>query len=231
MRRFVPFVLSIIALTTFSFSFAIVVRPEGYFTKGNKLTFSITSENGAKSYSVVKITDVIPRGTTTEIDARDDRQDDQRRNTLPYRLAFFSDSLSWAASALNHLNIPVVYSSNFIVSLRSDSLVYPYGMKVGDTLRPSSASELINGSERFVIINGRKVAASENVSFGGEVAQAFRIESNMRKGSITDYGALGKIPSETMYTLVEWFVPSKGIVKSELKSATGVTTMLFESVQ
>lgn len=231
MRRFVPFFLFAGATLLLGFSFGIAVRPESYFTKGNKLNFSITSENGAKSYSVVKITDVIPRGTITEIDGRDDRQDDQRKNTLPYRMAYFSDSLHWSASALNHLNIPVVYSSNFIVSLRSDSLVYPYAMKVGDTLLPSSASELINGSERYVIINGRKVAALENVAFGGETVQAFRIESTMRKGSIADYGALGKIPSETKYEFVEWFVLSRGVVKSELKSTTGVTTMLLESVK
>lgn len=227
MRRFLPlFVLPVFVLVL-SFSFA-AVRPDGYFTKGNKLTFTITSENGAKSYAVVKISSVIPRDRTIEIDARDDRENDQHKSTFTYRLQFFSDSLNWCASALNHLSIPLVYSSNFIVGLRSDSLVYPYAMKTGDTLRHASASELINGNERFVTIHSRKVAATETVSVAGEALQAFRIEGSMTKGGVTDYGALGKIPNETKYTFTEWFVPSKGVVKSELKSATGVTSTVLQ---
>lgn len=228
MRRFIPLFVLPLCVLVLSFSFAAAVRPDQYLTKGNKLTFAITSENGAKSYSVVKITSNIPRGRTAEIDARDDRENDQHKTTFTYRLTFFSDSLNWCASALNHLSIPLVYSSNFILSLRSDSLVYPYTMKTGDTLRHASASELINGNERFVMIHNRKVAATETVSVAGETLQAFRIEGSMTKGGVTDYGALGKIPNETKYTFTEWFVPSKGVVKSELKSATGVTTTVLQ---
>jgi hypothetical protein len=231
MQRFIPFLLAAIALGAVSFASTVLVRPESYFEKGSKLNFSITSENGAKSYSVVKIKSVIDRGSITEIYAEDQREDDLHKSTLGYRLTYFSDSLSWCADAFNHLNIPLAYSSNFFLVLESDSLVYPYAMKVGDTLRPASASEKIGATdpnERYVRIINRKVVATEKVAFGGQNHDAFRIEAVLFKGSSTNYGALGKIPNETKYTFTEWFVPSKGVVKSELKSATGVTTAVLQ---
>jgi hypothetical protein len=217
-----------------SFTLIGALHPEMYLSKGNDLSFMITSENGAVSYSVITIETITRNNGLQKIYATNNAQNDQHKNTLSYRMTYYCDSVNWSVDALNHLNIPLVYSSNFIVSLRGDSLIYPFNMKVGDTLRQASGSELIYGSgnnERYVIINSRKVAANENIAVGGEILSAFRIESAMIKGSVTDYGALGKIPTKAEYKFREWFVPSKGVVKSELTSGTGTTTMLFQSVK
>lgn len=224
-----PSLLLIVAcITAFGFSASFAVRPEMYFVK-NQIPFKITSENGAVSFSDVQVKDVIADGNVTRIFALDKRKDDQGKSTFTYRLNFFSDSVNWCVDALNHLSIPEVYSSNFIVSLRSDSLIYPYAMKVGDTLRHASGSELMYAysNERYVLVQKRKVVASESITVAGETLQAFRIEGIIIKGSVTDYGDFGKIPSETTCDFIEWFVPSKGVVKSEVKSKTGstVTTM------
>ncbi len=223
----------LIFLSVFAISFIVpyFIRPQQYFTKDNIVKFTITAENGAISYAEVKIKDVLTRGSGTSIFAHDNRLNDQHKSTFQYRLHFYNDTINWCVDALNHLNIPVAYSSNFIVSLRTDSLVYPYTMEIGDTLPSASASELIYGTgnnERFVIVNHRKVVAIENVVVGTETFQAVRIAATMRKGSVTDYGALGKIPSEQTYDFIEWFVPSKGVVKSELKSKTGVMTTILQ---
>lgn len=235
MKRLIPIFLFLIGGIALCFSLLVSDRPRAFFKEGNKITYTITAENGAKSYSVISIQSVTAKGSSsTSIFAKDQRQDDQRKSTFQYRLTYYSDSLHWAVDALNHLNIPMAYSSNYFVDLKSDSLVYPYNMKVGDTLLPASGSEILSGTlknERHIQFLNRKVAAQENVMVNGESLQAFRIECRTISKSIADYGALGKIPTETIYTFTEWFVPSKGIVKSESKSNTGVTRWEMNVVQ
>jgi hypothetical protein len=204
------------------------------FTKGATLTYAITSENGTLSYSEVNVRSVDGKGNAYTIYAHDNRLDDQRRSTFSYRQHYYSDSLNWCVDALNHLNCPIVYSSNYITELESDSLVYPYAMKVGDTLRGAAASELMRGSVtnmRAIRFSSRKVTAAEPIGIGGEQLQAFRIECKVTSTTIADYGALGKIPTETAYDLTEWFVPSKGVVKKVIRSATGETTTVLQGTK
>lgn len=234
MHRFLILVVISSAMVCLGFFALEYQRPEAYFTKGNVITFMITSENGAVSYSEVLVKSVDASGSTTSITAYDNRLNDQRNSTFQYRLNFYSDSLNWCVDAINHLNCRTAYSSNYFVDLTSDSLVYPYAMKIGDTLQPASASEIIRGSgqsERHVKFITRKVMASEAVGAGGETMQAWRIECKMITTNIADYGALGKIPTETTSDYIEWFVPSKGIVMSVIKTKTGETRSVLQGVK
>lgn len=218
---FIPGV-SLACLTLMSWTF-FTVRPEPYFTRGNTLSYTITQENGATSYSDVLVKRIETWNGQTVIYAHDNRLNDQRKSTFSYSLHFYNDTTNWCVDALNHLNCPLVYSSTGVV-LQGDSLVYPYRMKMGDTLPPAAASELIRGvsvNERRVKFINRKVTATESVTIGGTAMQSFRIECKMISTSITDYGSLGKIPTETIYEFTEWFVPSKGVVKSVSKSGSG----------
>ena len=232
MQKAVILFLILLSVCTASFNTISYVRPEFYFTRGSEITYAVTSGDGATGYCVITIESLTERNGGTTIFAKNQVQNDQHRNTLRYRMTYYCDSVNWYVDPLNHLDIPLEYSS--IVSLRSDSLVYPYRMKAGDILPAASGSELIYGTannERYVLVNNRKVVASESVAAGGEMMQAFRIESVLIKGSVADHGVLSKIPTETEYSFTEWFVPSKGVVKSEIKTNTGTTTTLFESVK
>lgn len=231
MRKAAFPLLILLSVLVLSFTVAISVRPDSYFTEGNNIKFTITSENGSVSYSEVVINKVEVTERTTNIYGKDNRLNDQHKSTFTYRANFCSDSLHWYVEASNHLGCPLVYSSNYIVDLTSELLVYPYALAVGDTLKPAYAIEIIKGSaqnERQVRFINRKVAAVESVSIESVSYQAFRIECKMVNISVADYGALGKIPTQTEYTFVEWFVPSKGVVKSERKSKTGTTSTLLQ---
>lgn len=225
-----PF-LALLTIFVLSFTGALSVRPEPYFTDSNKIKFTLTSENGSVSYSEVLIDKVEVNERTTNIYGKDMRLDDQHRNTFTYRANFCADSLHWYVEASNHLGCPLVYSSNYIVDLTSQLLGYPYSMSVGDTLQPAYAIEIVKGAaqyERQVRFINRKVMAAESVFIGNVSYQAFRIECKMVNISVADYGVLGKIPTQIENTFVEWFVPSKGVVKSERKSKTGTTSLLLQ---
>ncbi len=230
MRTFSIIIVCFSGILLLGFSAQIVVRPEVYFAKRNVVQFQITSENGAVSYSKVDIETVLDYGSQVKITANDNRFNDQHNSTFSYRMNFSSDSLNWCVHAINHVNTPVVYSSNYILVLTGDSLVYPYAMKVGDTLLPAWAAEtkMHTANMRKVQFTGRKVVATESIGISGEQLQAFRIECKLTSTSVADYGALGLIPTEVTYDFTEWFVPSKGVVKSTLKSKTGVTTTLLQ---
>jgi hypothetical protein len=194
------------------------------------MDLTITSENGSKSYSVVRIKDVYSYKGVLNIEGTDQREDDQHKTTLAYRLAFYHDSLNWSVDAINLLQCPVAYSSNFFFDLSSDSLVYPYNMKVGDTLPPASAMEVIRATTsntRSIAIVNRKVVGTEIMDWPNSKPTAYKIESTQINVSIADYGALGKIPSETKSARTDWFVPSSGIVRTEVKTSTGVTVTSY----
>jgi hypothetical protein len=214
------------SLIFLGFSVAGIVQPDSYFHQGAKIEFRITADNGAKSYSEIQIKDVLVQNGRTIITAQDQRKDDQGKTTLVYRMRYIADSTNWCVSALNHLNSSMLYSSNNIPVLKSDSLVYPYAMKAGDTLLPAKASEVVSNTTRSIEFLHRKVVGVESVTVGGESLSAFRITCTMNTHSLVDYGGLGAINTDLSYEYTEWFVPSKGIVKSERISQTGKTSVI-----
>jgi len=233
MKRFL-FVPAIVCACVITLSFNVVslVRPDLYFTKGNEISFKLTSENGALSYSEYKIKEVTQKGNRTNIYGYDNRSDDQHKSTFSYRLNFHHDSINWSEDALNYLKCPVVYSSNFLPPvLITDSLVFPYAMKVSDTLPPASASETIkySGTEnvRTIEFVHRKVTGKDSIPYNSHKVLAYRVECRCTMTTITDYGPLGKIPTELKYDFTEWFTPSLGVIKTLSKTATGESTRLI----
>lgn len=226
MKRALPVFISIFIVVC-GFASYNAVRPEIYFTDGETLSFVHTIQNGTKTYSDVKILSVETQDGRTTITAKEDRLNDQHKFTLSFRKRYWCDSVNWCVDALSHLSIPLVYSSNFTVDLDSDSLVYPFRMKAGDTLPPAFAKEIIHSggdNERSMRYINRKVMREESITIAGETMKAFVIESRLIHHALTDYGQLGKIPYDKEYKHTEWFVPSKGVVKSRSESDEGVNT-------
>lgn len=230
-----PARISLLALVLIASAFvaSTATRPELFFTKRNAISYKLTSENGAISYSTVEIKDVTTTGERTSIYAHDNRSDDQHKSTFSYRLHFQHDSYNWCEDALNYLNCNVVYSSNFLPPvLTTDSLVFPYGMKVGDTLAPASASETIvygaTSTVRKIEFVQRKVTGTDSIPYNSRNVLAYRIECQCTLTTIADYGQLGKIPTELKYGFTEWFAPQFGVMKTRSKTTTGQSTRVMQ---
>lgn len=234
MKRF-PFLSALVCVSVLAISFTVAshVKPDLYFTKRNVISFKITAENGAISYSTIEINNVIAKTGQTDIYADDKRSDDQHKSTFTYRMKFHHDSLNWCEDALNHLKCDAVYSSNKWMIFKTDSLVFPYAIKVGDTLPPAFASETqrYENTEnvRKIEFRGRKVAGMDSIPYNSRKVLAYRIECKTTLTTIADYGPLGKIPTELKYDFTQWFAPELGVIKTRSKTATGESTrvMLF----
>lgn len=227
MRKATFPLLILLSVFVLSFTAAISVRPEIYFSK-TLIRFKLTSENGAASYSYVEINDIRLTGNTTHIYALDKRKDDQFKSTFTYRLNYWSDSLNWCEDALNYLNCDAVYSSNMRMEFACDSLIYPYSMKVGDTLPTAWATETQLYAEtqnvRKIEFKNRKVIGMDSVKQGSVWFKGYSIQSDVTKTSIADYGPLGKIPTELKYTFTVLFAPAHGVIKTVSKTPTGEST-------
>ena len=206
------------ALVLSAFTVAAVVRPEVFFKKGNKITYQLSSnDTEEKFYCVFNVQSVTVKDGMSTIVVKDQRQYDTRKNQpYAYRLTFYCDSVNWCADALNAIDVDWKKSSNpDEMELISDSLVYPLRMSVGDSLPGASGREVTKWksgtTERRVFYTKRYVAGKEDVTVGTETVSAFRIESQFRFQKVGD-----KVQEVTkIYT--EWFEPSRGIVKRELK--------------
>lgn len=206
------------ALVLSAFTVITAVRPEAFFKKGNKLTYQLSSnDTEEKFYCVFTVQSVTVQNGMSTIVVKDQRQYDTRKNQpYVYRLTFYCDSLNWCSDALNAIDVDWKSSSKpDEMELVSDSLVYPFKMQVGDSLPGASGREITKWNtgttERRVFYSKRYVAAKEEVMVGAETVSAFRIESEFK------YQKVGSKVQEVTKMYIEWFEPSRGIVKRELR--------------
>lgn len=195
------------------------VRPEVYFNKGNKIKFKLSSNDKEEVfYCNYTVKSVVEKNGVTTITVKDQRQYDTGKNQpWSYRLTYYCDAKQWCADALNPIDVDWKESSNpSELELISDSLVYPFNMQVGDSLPGASGREITKwesgSSERRVTYSKRFVAGQDDISIGSETLKAFRIECDFH------YKKINIKTQEVTKTYIEWFVPSRGIVKRELKS-------------
>ncbi len=215
----------------------VAVRPEPFFVKENKIyyTYCTTPLEGeaAKYVSRIEITSVTNNGKSTLSEGIFIYAGGTAGAPLIYRVRFACDSLNYYVNTTNWLYEPIAPSEEVQLKLAGDSLWYPLGMKVGDTLRWASAtskySSSITKDAYTVSFQNRKVISLDSIStpFGRQLA--FEIVMDVKYNSV--YSSLetkGRRKEEMVVT--EWFVPSIGIVKSEYRDPSfGNSRIVMES--
>lgn len=203
-----------IALTVFASGVDDFVRP--YKEAGNTIvfTFSDHRDKNTKHYPhTVRITKVKPVNGVTIVYAIEGYTDDGQFIPAWY-MQYGYDTTNFFAFAVNrsYPNIPEA-SSGARVIMEGDSLVYPYKMKVGDSLPGATGTrtDVTNGYKAIssVEITQRFVSRLDTLDLPAGKVPAFKIESTDKWRYV--YGGDPKDPSTRHYT--EWFSPQYGIVK------------------
>lgn len=113
---------------------------------------------------------------------------------------------------------PFSYSPNLEVSYDGDKVLFPVVFSQTVSLREVNGTFifLLKGKpfmeERGRLFN-RKVSGSEKLEFMGEVFECFVINSTYQAQRIRK----GSTISETTEYITEWYLPEKGIIKSQRK--------------
>lgn len=230
-RSFVLLILPAV-VGLLAFSVAAVIRPEAFFKKDNTITYEKTEATGLKIQITLLVESVMQNaGTTTIVTKEQQRYVGGKEVKTAYRQTFYADSLNWCADVLNLISIAWKPSSG--TKYTSDSLVYPLRMQVGDSLLPASGKEVSEGKkgndERSAVVTGRRVTGTDEVMIGTEKVSAFRIESVFVFEQAEGKGSADELSMKKQYDLVEWFEPSRGVVKREIRTKFGTITYLLQA--
>src|ERR1044072_9025526 len=217
-------VVLFVLLTGFCFTTA--TRPEPFLKAGNKVVYRIQFATGEKRTSVIEIISVHMKDGAAEVEAHENSYNEKGDPYSQYILKFYYDSLNWYADMLNFMYIHPD-KLNGSLDVKSDSVVYPFRMKIGDTLRSAQGTEITkNGSEQSYsqrIMYDRVVTAYDTIETGAGLIAAFRIESKIKMHKST-----GK---DVLFDCTEWFTPSIGVVKREYNSDLGHSFIVIQSYE
>ncbi len=213
------------------------VRPELYFHDGNTITFQITYISGATRKAVNTIESVSVVNGTTTITAISNLHDDKDKFVVAYKLRYFCDSLNWCVDPLNDMYITLDQpkTGDGKYESESDSLVYPFSMKIGDTLntawlKTSAFSEGMS-TENKAFYYRRKVVAFETLTLLGTSIPAFKITYKISKSTTTSYGQLGGSTTTQDLNATEWFSHEYGVIKMEQDPKYGIGKMVVVAVK
>jgi hypothetical protein len=231
MRRFFPFLLIVCGVSAFSFVQQNAIRPEPFLKPGNKVVYQIIFGTGEKRTSVIEMTAVQQTDGGAGIIAHETVYDEHGEMYSEYLLRYYCDSLNWYADMMNFMYRSWSGSSGE-TEFRSDSVVYPLKMAVGDTL-PAARATITNRTGSYKSCDERElynrvVTAYDTIETGAGMLAAYRIEQRIRLTKI-NAGASGKNTGETLFRCNEWFVPSIGIVKREYESVLGHNFIVLKS--
>lgn len=203
----------------------VIIRPESFFTKGNTINYVWTYASGSKRTHTTEIESISVSKGTSAILARSTMFDESGKTLLSYRYRFYCDSVNWCIDPLNYMAIPYSLTSGESEELDSDSLVFPFSMKVGDTLMPARGRKRYGGqgmaSEEIQFTFERTVAGIDTLKLAVGKTPTFRIESHVAVTSIADYGQFGKTVDVDTMMMSEWFTPKYGVVSTARKGKYG----------
>jgi hypothetical protein len=197
-------------------------RPLPFLKQGSEITYSaIVKSPGdkVKQYkTVINIENSSRNGSFRSASGTVHFEGDPDFKDIKYLQYFSADSLAFYASCKNY-----IYNSydDKMASLKldnNDSLIYPFTMKTGDTLRSSTLRFTVSvmGAKSKCVMNFDKriVVRHDTLDLPiGRIA-AWKIESEMNLNTVVSaYGSTRK--EKQSGKLNEWFSPEYGIVKTE----------------
>lgn len=206
-----------------------VIRPEAFLTQGNIIQYESNSKmqggEAARTSIALEITAVsqkngrtIAKGELTFFSAIG-------LENMVSLVQFASDSVKFCANTTNWFYIPKARMRGTTESYSGDSLVYPFSMRVGDSLPDGHASRSFRSnsftSTEKMVIHHRFAAASDSLELKFKKISAFRIESILSAESVASFEDGSDKKSKSSYVLVEWFSPIYGLVKSECRYSNG----------
>jgi hypothetical protein len=202
-----------------------------YKKKGNSIVYVFSDHRDKKTERydhTVKITDVRQQGSVRIVNAVQGYTD--KGQFLPqWYMKFGYDSLHFFAFAVNRAfpNIPTRPDAR--ISMEGDSLVYPYAMKVGDSL-PGATGIRTDIEKQYksvstVTVFRRYVSSCDTLDLPYGKVAAYRIESAEKWEDVSS------VSTKTIETreCTEWFSPLYGIVKvhTDLGNGTYTETTLY----
>lgn len=230
--------LSTLIVTLFvsaAFSWFVVAKADIYLKAGNIIRFTKFYDSGAKQAAVTEIESVTATNGVSAVNAKCKMYDDVGKFVIAYKYKFYVDSLHWCADALNWMYVSDKEGENLTWVYESDSLVYPFNMKAGDTLMPATARKAssANGmsTDETQFTYNRKVIKLDTVQTIAGPMAAFRITSKVSVKNRSSYGPMGTVNDDYVLNVTQWFNADYGIVQEERAGKYNATKLVLQALK
>lgn len=235
MKRILPLVVVlIVCLIAWSFIAVSNVRPDAHYKQGAVVSYVIVAPDKSIRKSNSTITSVTVTGDQTRFTFK----------TIYLNEINDTGSVSYAYCFMNKKNfwqqLKGAYYGSMIFevseTMQGDSLVYPFDMKIGDTLptgyrKNTFINPWSSGVSNSFYFN-RRVTAIDTIPTPLGKIPCFRVESKESHYSKYDYP---KMKDHEEYTEIilhtTWFSPEYGIVKEEWVKREGKYKMVLQSIK
>lgn len=231
----VKFLLAVSVVVSVSWITGKVTHPDTYYQKGKIIRFAVVTParlNYKETYEIISET---KSGPSTQINAVGREYDDAGKMVGTHPTRFYYDANHWAEEFAIGLTGKDLAMDGASESQTTDSLVYPYAMKINDTLRPATTYKKIalkgDYCEYRETVYNRKVMEKDTVQTSIGRITAFRIESKIARHEKRKHKMLGDKDESSIDYCTTWFSTEYGIVKTEVTTEYGMERTTLQSIQ
>jgi hypothetical protein len=210
-----------------------VVHPESHYKKDKVLRYtSINPFGGITKMDYTVLSEKV-NGEVTTITARS-TESEGGKVIHSYIRRYYYDKDHWAEE-VTLLSIGNMGMQDPTVTEFSDSLVYPYSMKVGDTLATARSYKKVAWKDEFVELShfyyNRKVMERDTLHLPIGNIPVFRIEYKISSIDNRKHESVGAVNEKSLYYCSAWFSPEYGVVQIESTGEYGITRITLESIK
>lgn len=212
----------------------IVVHPDAKYKKGVVFQSTYISPAGLILKTREEVVSEIKNGTVTTLNIKLTQVDGSRVSEASWTKIYY-DNNHWATDVSIGMRPDQVGLEGASIAEFSDSLVYPYTMKIGDTLSTAHAYKKMslkgNFWEQDNFYYNRKVMERDTIVTPLGRIPTIRIEYKMYGHHYRKSAVLGDKKESDLHYGSVWFSTEYGIVQTEMTNKFGVTKTTLESVK
>jgi hypothetical protein len=212
----------------------IVAHPELKYKKGAVIQFTYISTGGLLLKSREEVVSEVKNGDVTTLNIKVTTVDGGKVSE-PYWTKKYYDNFHWAQDVAVGMRPSQQAMEGAAISEFSDSLVYPYSMKIGDTLRTAHSYEKMSLKGDFWEYDSfyfnRKVMEHDTIQTPMGKIPTLRIEYKQFSHTKRKHKYTGDLDETEMHYCSVWFSNEYGVVQTEVTDRFGVTKSTLESIK
>ena len=230
MKRAALILIPVLLCSAISF----VAHPEVKYKKGAIVQFTSISPAGVIIKSREEVVSEIKNGAVAIINCKVTQVVDGKTSE-PTWTKYYYDANHWASDVSIGMRPSQQAMEGAAIAEFSDSLVYPYNMKIGDTLPTAHAYKKMSLKGDYWELDNfyynRKVMEKDTVVTPLGNIVAFRIEHKMSSRMNRKSKLMGDKSEVDLHYGSVWFSLEYGIVQTEMTNKFGVTKATLESIK
>ncbi len=215
-------------------SIIFVAHPETKYKKGAVIQFTYISPAGIILKTRDEVISEIKNGDVTTLNIKVTQVDGGKVSEASWTKIYY-DNNHWATDVSIGMRPDQQALSGASIAEFSDSLVFPYNMKVGDTLHTAHAYKKMSLKGDFWELDNfyynRKVMERDTIISPVGKIPTLRIDYKISSHMKRKHKMMGDKEETDLHYCSVWFSSEYGVVQTEVTNIFGVTKTTLESIK